>query len=360
VGASWGAWQARAVAAAPAGGAAAAALAARHSWRAWPRSGEGASQKAGPRWFQLAPQQPSRPAGRAGAAQPPCPPSRPQPGVGRCCATQVESQASIRAQFYALRLVVDHIDVDIKDIAVSLVWRRSLPALLAAQLARSCSCCSRLAGGGRRLAVCPAAAPAAALLAPGARPLRGRPLRASPEPGPPPLPPPPPPRSSPPTAARMTTPPWQTWRSSTSSATTSTPWWRGAARAQLAARRARAVHAGEACAPARRLQASAPVGAAQAERLRAAGVAGAARAGAMLEASQHSRRAYLLGPARRYLPVKTVPLWSTTHLTIRLNDGKIVSQKEVWHNVLGLPRPLKQFLGWGSSWLIKTAEGLLH
>ncbi len=58
--------------------------------------------------------------------------------------------------------------------------------------------------------------------------------------------------------------------------------------------------------------------------------------------------------------MKSVPLWSTTHLTIRLNDGKIVSLKEVWHNVLGLPRPLKQFLGWGSSWLIKTAEGLLH
>jgi hypothetical protein len=55
-----------------------------------------------------------------------------------------------------------------------------------------------------------------------------------------------------------------------------------------------------------------------------------------------------------------VPLWCTTHLTIRLNDGKIVSQKECWHNVLSLPALVKSALGWGSSWLILAAERLLH
>jgi hypothetical protein len=62
----------------------------------------------------------------------------------------------------------------------------------------------------------------------------------------------------------------------------------------------------------------------------------------------------------KHLPIKALPLWSTTTLTIRTSDGKVVAVREQWHNVLGLPQLLKSLVGKGSSWLVLTVENLLH
>ncbi len=56
---------------------------------------------------------------------------------------------------------------------------------------------------------------------------------------------------------------------------------------------------------------------------------------------------------------RALPLWSTTMLTIRTGDGKVVAVREEWHNVLGLPRLVKGLLGRSSSWLVRAVEKFL-